>query len=239
MCNTQNDQNAQSCKYCGYIFENFDTPGVSTSSWGSSSQNPETSPSSFNRMPSSDISTTPTTAIPPTPISTGSPLFVVSRSMLGSLLPAIFYLAFLFFTNALSTLGIFSILLIAVFFLIAIVPVLFTPRKYMFYETSLRIHKTVGRDAEIPYSSLILYDYAMGRRQQLVLSVEGQRRQILIPGNPKNQELGQDLKQFLEQRVKKYNPQTGTPQNQPEDNNAANADDSMTADNGIDTTDKV
>jgi hypothetical protein len=233
MCGTQNDQNAESCKYCGYIFENFSSPGVSAPGWSRPKQEQAPSANLDLAQPSDAASTFPST---PTMIPTGSALFVVSRSLLTSLLPAIFYLAFIIFTNAISSLDILSIALIAVFFLIAAVPVLFTPRKYEFYEGSLRIHKTVGRDSEIPYSNLMLYDVTMGRRQQIVLSVEGQRRQILIPGNPKNQELGQDLKQFLEQRVKKYNPQAGNEQAPQEESLTSNEEDTMNPDSGIDAT---
>ena len=48
-----------------------------------------------------------------------------------------------------------------------------------------------------------MYDSPMRRRSQLVLSAAGQKRPIVIQGNPLNKELGMDLRQFLSSKVKK------------------------------------
>jgi hypothetical protein len=205
MCNTQNDQSAQSCKYCGYIFEDFSTAtttGVNTSSLSSSTQ-PESFESTIPAPRAPDFSTIPAAQ---STVSTGSPLFVVTRSLLGSFLPALLYLLVFTFLG-LITFSISSIIYIAFFVIIAIVPTLFSPRKYEFYDSSLRIHKIIGGDTEYPYSEITLYgSRGAGRRSQIILTVTGKRGGITIPGNPTNQELGKDLNQFLETKVKKNNP---------------------------------
>ncbi len=115
------------------------------------------------------------------------------------------FIGFFFTTGGFSIL---SIVVILVFVLIAILPVLLSPRSYEFYDSSLKIHKIVGGDSEIPYSGLTLYEAATtGRRPQVVMTVAGQRRPIVIQGNPTNKETGQTLNQFLGTRLKKYNPQ--------------------------------
>jgi len=66
--------------------------------------------------------------------------------------------------------------------------------------------KVIGGSSEIPYSDLEILDYSKGRRPQIILATKGQRRRILIPGNPTNGELGVDLNQFLEKKLKKFEP---------------------------------
>ncbi len=70
------------------------------------------------------------------------------------------------------------------------------------------MHKIIGGDSEIPYTGLEVYDYRAGRKPRIVLSAAGQRRPIVISGNPMNKELGEDLNQFLSKKVKKYIPQS-------------------------------
>jgi hypothetical protein len=72
--------------------------------------------------------------------------------------------------------------------------------------------KIIGRDSEIPYSELEIRDYSKGRRPRIILSAAGQGRSIVIPGNPTNGELGEDLNQFLQKKLKKFDPHSGTPQ---------------------------
>jgi hypothetical protein len=195
MCGTKNNEDATSCKSCGYIFEDFSTSDVSN--FASSVSTPEQP----TATPPLDTDSFSDTSIP---ASTDSPLFVVSRSLLGSVLPLVIYLLFILFFGLLSS-PVF-IGLIAIFVLMTIVPVLTSPRKYEFYDSSLRIHKIIGGDSEIAYSNLTLYESPKGRRAQIVLAVEGQRRPMIISGNPMNNELREDLNQFLEKKLKKYNP---------------------------------
>ena len=203
MCNTLNAQDAQSCKYCGYIFEDFSNTGTSNTT---PPQWPQPSSNNFAATPPAD-------AIPNQPtVSTGSPLFVVSRSMLSSLAPGIVYLVFVAIFSVASGFSIYSLGVIVIFILVATVPVLFTPRKYEFYDGSLRITKIIGGTSEIPYSDLEIQDYPMKRRPRIILSVAGQRRSIIIPGNPTSAELGEDLNQFLHKKLKRYDP---NPRSQP------------------------
>ncbi len=91
--------------------------------------------------------------------------------------------------------------------LVAVVPALFSPRRFEFYDDAIKIHKILGGDSEIPYSNISLLDYpARGRSQQVVLSIAGQRRPLVIGKNPTNQSLGMDLKQFLNSKLKKPEP---------------------------------
>jgi hypothetical protein len=144
---------------------------------------------------------------PTATISSGSPLFVVSKSLLASIIPSIAYLLFIIVISSYSSVSLFSLLLIIVLIGASVVPILFTPRKYEFSDDSLRIHKIIGGDKEFQYADLAIYDSPMSRRSQLMLSAAGQRRPIVIPGNPTNKELGMDLKQFLSSKLKK--PETG------------------------------
>lgn len=131
---------------------------------------------------------------------------MVSRSILTALLPALLYLLVFTFLGFISF-SISSILYLAFFIVIALVPTLFSPRKYEFYDNSLKIHKIIGGDTEHSYSDMTLYGIrGMGRRSQITLVVTGKRGATVIPGNPTNQELGKDLYQFLETKLKKYNP---------------------------------
>jgi hypothetical protein len=131
-------------------------------------------------------------------------LYVVSRSILGSIIPAIVYLVLIFSIGLFSGFTLYSIVLVIVFMLIAVIPGLFTPRRFEFYDSSLKTHKTVGGDTEIPYSDLKLVDNQFrGRGNQILLSVAGQRRPLIIGKNPTNQSLGMDLKQFLTSKLKK------------------------------------
>ena len=234
MCGTLNDQNAQSCKYCGYLFEDY------SSTAGGGVQSSASSPQSGRwQAPAPDVSTippiepstaTPSTASMPSPSSSsmdsfqqapssatstatnGTALFVVNRSLLSSLVPSLAYLVFLLLINGLTSFDIVSVGLLVVFALIAVVPVLFSPRKYEFYDNALRIHKIVGGDIEIPYSDLTLYDspaQQSRRREQIVLQQTGKGRPLVIPGNPTNSQLGQNLKQFLGTKLKKQDMQFG------------------------------
>ena len=90
--------------------------------------------------------------------------------------------------------------------MIAFAPLLFTTRKYEFFDDSLRMSKVIGGSSEILYSDLEILDHSKGRRPQIILATVGQRRRILIPGNPTNGELGEDLNQFLQKKLKKYDP---------------------------------
>ncbi len=212
MCGTSNDKNAQSCKYCGFLFEDFASSGIRT---GSASTNPfppptqEQQPQSINAIPAPSV--TDTFGMPTPITSIGAPLYTVSKSLLGSIVPSIVYLVFILFVTATTTFSLFSVAFITIFILISILPALFTSRKYEFFETSLRMHKIIGGDSEIPYTALEVRDYRAGRRPQIVLLAAGQKRPIVISGNPTNKELGLDLNQFLGKKLKRYIPE---PRNQ-------------------------
>jgi hypothetical protein len=217
MCGTKNDIDAKSCKYCGYLFEDFGSPGVSTitsdNSVLSRSNQPEQSSMKTKEFPPAtstmdEIQAPRSSQTPSSSSLNGTPLFVVSKSLLSSLAPSIGYLIFIALFASVSGSALYSIGLIVVLLLVMILPVLFSARKFEFYENSLRLHKIAGGDSEIPYSDLTLYDSPKGqRRPRIILSAAGQGRPIVIPGNPTNKELGQDLNQFLSQRVKKSSAQ--------------------------------
>ena len=212
MCGTSNDQSAQSCKYCGFLFEDFGNQGISTGSGSSHPlpQQQEEQPPSINTIPAP--SPTDTFGMSSSTTSAGTPLFTVSKSLLGSIGPSIAYLVFILFFATTTSFSSLSIAIVVIFVLIAILPVLFSPRKYEFYDSLLRMHKIIGGDSEIPYTGLEVHDYRAGRRPRIVLSAAGQRRPIVISGNPMNKELGEDLNQFLSKKVKKYIPEPGNQQ---------------------------
>ncbi len=229
MCGTMNKERAQSCKYCGYLFEDPSNQSVWTSTnsgYPPSQQKEEQPPSSIATIPPASASDG--FHIPPSSTTlSGSPLFVVSKPLLASILPSIGYLVFFLLLSSITTISFDSIALIAVFVLILFLPVLFTPRKYEFYDSSVRIHKTIGGDSEILYSEMAIYDRPIGRRPKIFLSVPGRRGPMAIPGNPMNKELGEDLNQFLRKKVKKYTPQSG---NQQKSTGPSDADTTMSTD---------
>ncbi|MHB8567737.1 MAG: zinc ribbon domain-containing protein [Nitrososphaerales archaeon] len=194
MCGTQNDQDAKACKYCGYIFEDFSSAGMN---------NPVPRQSQSSSLPPADMPNVP----PAT--STGTPLFVASKSILASLAPGIFYLAFIFLINSATSFSVYSVGLIALFIAVGFVPILFTSRKYEFYDGSLRMVKIIGGSSEIPYSDMVIHDSPAKRKPRIVLSAVGQRRPFMIPGNPTNEQLGEDLNQFLHKKLKTYDPHAG------------------------------
>jgi hypothetical protein len=226
MCNTLNDQNAQSCKYCGYIFEDYSNTRTDNS------PSPQWEQPSIDNFPppTADTFTEPSS---PT-VSTSAPLFVVSKSLLGSILPGIIYLVFILLFTTASGFSVYSLGVVALFILIAFIPNLFTPRKYEFYDNSLRINKIIGKDSEISYSESEIHDQPMKRRPRIILTVVGQRRTIVIPGNPSNAQLGEDLNQFLQKKLKKHD-QKPSNQQQSTSSTDARTDDDVTGSDSVRT----
>ncbi len=131
-------------------------------------------------------------------------MFLVSKSLLSMVVPSLVYLVFIGFVGLSSGFSIYTVVLVAFFLLVALVPALLSPRRFEFYDDSLKIQKTIGKGSEYPYSEMTLLDPpARGRGQQIVLSVTGQRRPIVIPKNPTSQNLNMDLRQFLSGKLKK------------------------------------
>jgi len=211
-----NDQNAQSCTFCGYLFENYGTGTVNNSS-----SFPSTQPSSseLNTVPDSTIQNS-SSSTPFSSTSGTTPLYVVSKSILGTIIPSLVYLVLITAVGLFSSFNLYSIVLVLFFVLVAVVPALMSPRRFEFYDSSLKVHKTIGGDSEYQYSDISIVDYP-GRRgnQQIVLSVSGARRPLVISKNPTNQQLGLDLKTFLTSKLKK----PVTPEN-PANPNSENQD---------------
>ncbi len=230
MCGTMNDQNAQSCSFCGYLFEDYGTgtvtgmsPSPVTTGTTDNNLNAVPEPSNLDATPLSSY-TSPSSS--PAALG-GTALYVVSKSLLGSIIPALVYLFLIGSIGLFSGFSYYSIFLVVIFMLIAIVPGLFSPRRFEFYDNYLKTHKTIGGDSEIQYSELSLADYpTRGRSQQIVLSVAGQRRPIILGKNPTNQQLGMDLRQFLNSKLKKTTTQGdagNTSQQQSGDSNTGNS----------------
>jgi hypothetical protein len=260
MCGTKNDANAQACSFCGYIFEDYSSTGSNavTSSTGSFSSMPSALPQPSKQAASSPsrgydapprvdspdqtnpIPATPSYSSNPSANSLSTPLFVVSRSLLATLAPTIGYLVFIALFTLIGGLSLITIAVVVVFLIAAVVPSLFSPRRFEFYDNSLRMHKTIGSDTEIQYSDLSLYDVPQGRRSRITLSAAGQNRPIVIPGNPTNKELGMDLNQFLNSKLKKRSvgqrgfgrgglPATSTPDDSQPSSNTGQANDGTNA----------
>jgi hypothetical protein len=212
MCGTKNDSGAQACKFCGYIFENFTTNQLNTTDkYESSTINQVPPPSDALSTPkvnaglpqAADLSSSTISTDPYSSMTSGTPLFVARKSIVSSLVPSIAYLAFILFATVSSGFSLYSLGIILFFILVFTLPTLFSPRKFEFYDDRLVLHKTIGADKVIPYSDLTYNFVQRGRRSQIVLSsISGKIRQVLIPGNPTNKEMGMDLRQFLDKKLK-------------------------------------
>lgn len=239
MCGTKNSQDATTCKSCGYTFEQFsvnDAGNVSDQNEPSHAfdTEPIESSTTLNTEPmasSPSFDTRPMASTPPPTVPTGVPLFTISKSILGSIIPLIIYILFIGLSGLF--LSLYFAIFIAIFVLMTVVPMLTSPRKFEFYSDSLRLHKIVGGDSEILYSNMTLYEYP--RRGQIGLIVEGQRRPIVVSGNPMNSELNQNLKQFLEGKLKKFNAKPET-ESQPESSGSSYDNESPESTNDTDTT---
>ena len=213
MCSTVNKGDAKSCKSCGYSFEDFDVADFnsnpSPAQWA-----PKQPTSSGDSFPVSDSSAEI--------ISGSSPLFVVSKSIFSLLTPGILYLVFILFVTFSGGTDYTSLGLIVVFVLLAVLPIFFTARRFEFYDNSLRMVKPIGGASGIPYSDLMIEENFSGRRRRIVLYSLGQRRRnIVIPGNPTNTELGEDLDHFLQKKVPKQPSSEGKSLPQPSDSNSS------------------
>lgn len=198
MCGTKNDQSAASCSFCGYLFEDYNTSGASSApQQNQTAAPPIASPPETTSYASAPIGSTG-----------GIPIFSVSKSFVSTLIPTVVYLVFMLLIVASTGFSIFGIAIVVIFLLIPTATTLLTPNKFEFYEDYLRTRKPVGGDAEYQYSALELYDYPTKRKERIYLSVSGTRKVILVPNNPTNKERNQDLKQFLETKVKKRNDTT-------------------------------
>ncbi|MDG7001355.1 MAG: hypothetical protein JRN15_19840 [Nitrososphaerota archaeon] len=207
LCGTKNDQKSKSCKNCGYVFiDDFGSSSVDTSSESNLASSPHEEQDLWKTNLSTPLPSTDTSPVS-SASSSGAPLYVVSKPLLGSIAPVLLYIVLIFFLTGGTNFSILSIGIIAIFVVAAIFQVLVSTRKYEFYDDSLRMHKTIGGDSEVQYSQLEKYDYPVGRRPRLVLSAAGHRRPIVIPGNPSNGEQGVDLNQFLTKKLKKHESQ--------------------------------
>ena len=209
MCGTLNDQTAQSCSFCGYLFENFGT-GASGSSSDLLTANSSLSTSGeLNTVPDVQNSSSNTTS---STSPGGSPVFAVGKSLLGTIVPSLVYLVAIIALGSFSGFSLYSLVLVLFFLIVAVVPALTTPRRFEFYDDSLKVHKTIGGDSEYPYSEVTMLDFPSRRgTQQIALSVTGQRRPLIIGKNPTNEQLGMDLKQFLNSKLKKPGLSTEKP----------------------------
>ncbi|MDA4129959.1 MAG: hypothetical protein OK457_04235 [Thaumarchaeota archaeon] len=215
MCGTQNAQSANACKFCGYIFEDFKTAGLSSTDGNiappaskvSVDENLNTVPTNSNVENFPDISTSSTS--PVSSINTGAAVFVVSKSLLTSILPSLAYLVFVLLVTLSSGLNLYTLGIFVFFIAVAVLPQLFTPRRFEFYDDRVRVHKIIGGDSEIPYSDLTYSFFSRGKRSQIVLSsLTRRRQQLAIPSNPINKDLGMDLNKFLETKMKKPEAKT-------------------------------
>jgi hypothetical protein len=203
MCNTVNDSSAQSCKYCGYIFEDV-SPASTPSSVSSAG---EISPQNVITPPEGAI---PSTIYKSPSFQSSAPVFVVSSSwrdrrnltsiIIGAVL-AIFYIVS--DLPAISGSG-FSVtsLIFLIFPALFIVPAFLSSRTYEFYDNVLVI-KGVGSNREIPYSQI---SAVSNYRGAIVLQLSNQWRQIRVQGKIKSNTSGVDLPAWLNQKVKPQQP---------------------------------
>jgi hypothetical protein len=201
MCNTINDSSAQSCSYCGYIFENV--APVDAGSF----------PSQRDAAPTNVLSQPDATASPSYSTTAQSglvPVFVVKSSwrdrnhlpslIFGIIITAVYIVLYLpFYASANYNIGSFIFLIFPFLF---ILPAFTSNRTFEFYENSLTI-RGIGSVKEIPYSEISAVSTVRGRT---FIQLKNSWRAIRLQGTIKSNTAGQDPYEWLSNKIKAENP---------------------------------
>jgi hypothetical protein len=243
ICNTSNDDRAEACSYCGYIFEDIKQSSsgyVSQSDFGGDPRGrfEVTSPHDTTgalRSTSEERDGTTSFGINEAP-QTGEPEYTISTrlgerrsiaSIVFSFVLGSFFVLINFFGEGISY---FAILISLVFFVPAIVSIirgLLYWKKFDFYPNSLVILGRAGKIWEIPYSEILdVRKLRTGRSGAIHLVLKSNRRGILIPGDPLGKRNNEDLFTYLKQRTTGSTSAEGT-----RSSGIANSSDSFTKPN--------
>lgn len=187
MCDSLKEPDAETCKTCGYIFEDLasslDSAPRLKNSWLAGTT---VSDGSLQQLDS-----------------TGSPLFVSSTPMRTHMISAV--------TTAIVAVpvilgaghDIYSFVLgVALPVAGGLVSFLFSAKKYEFFDNLLLMKGVVGRSSDVQYSELKIQRPWRGRWRGMVLSRTGKRRPMLIQSNPRDG-MGETLTHFLEKKLYK------------------------------------
>ncbi len=199
MCNTVNDSTAQSCKYCGYIFEDVSPTGTTSSV----STAGEISPQNVVTPPEGPI---PVSSYQSPSFQSSAPVFVVSsswrdrRNLTSIIIGAVLAVFYIVSDLPIITGSGFSVtsLVFLIFPALFILPAFLSSRTYEFYDNALVI-RGVGSNREIPYSQI---SAVSNYRGALVLQLNNQWRQVRVQGKIKSTTVGVDLPTWLNQKIK-------------------------------------
>jgi hypothetical protein len=198
MCNTVNDDSAESCKYCGYIFEGVSTARSATEALNvNTSAAQDTQPDTIPRARSRNSSIIP---------SGSSATFVLKSSWkdrrnLPSVIVGVLLAAFYIIINLPFSYGSSFSAETLIFLIIPVLFVLpaFTSNKtYEFFDNSVVI-SGIGSRREIPYSEVASVAEVRGR---IYLQLKNQWRQIRVQGNTISNTSGQELAEWLSKKIK-------------------------------------
>lgn len=202
MCNTVNDSSAESCKYCGYIFEDVSTSNTTSSRPALTDIAPE------NVVDEPALSTPQSGFGSSVSQATGSaPVFVLKSSwkdrtnlprvILGLAL-SVFYILLnvpVFAGGAYSLYNLVFLVILIPFLL----PIVTANKTYEFFDNSLVI-RGVGSNRDIPYSEISGVTNVRGR---IYLQMKNQFRQVRVQGVVKSNTSGMDLVPWLNQKNRK------------------------------------
>lgn len=200
MCDTVNDSQAESCKYCGYIFEDV------------ASESPRVAPSNASDVAPANVARNDTgtqnqsfNSFTPE-INTSTAAFVIKNSwkdrrnipsLIIAVLVILFYVAN--YVPAIQS-GSFSAedLIFLVIPVIFILPLITVNKTFEFYADHLSVNG-LGSHQTILYTQI---DSVTSYRGRTILQLKDTWRQIRIQGNVKSNSTGQDLVTWLNQKIK-------------------------------------
>jgi hypothetical protein len=207
MCNTVNDSAAESCTYCGYIFEDVAAKKSLSSPNGVSEAAPtnvvQNNPAPANRS----FASTPTENNP------SSAVFVVKSSwkdrrnipsIIIAVLVILFYVASYVPAIESSSLSPVSLIFLVIPF-VFILPLITNNKTFEFYDSYLSI-SGLGSHQTIPYSEIISVNNYRGR---ILIQLKNTWRQVRVQGTVVSNSTGQDLVAWLNQKIKKE-PEEGS-----------------------------
>ncbi len=192
MCNTVNDASAESCKYCGYLFEDSSLNRIQVT--------PNVAPQ--NVVPPSGVAVQPVASSPVPRPQTSTPVFVISKSWkdkrnLGSFIVPIFLVILILFSGGFDVFSLLFLIVPVVF----ILPIFLSNKTFEFYENSLIVSGGRGMQQQIQYSDISEVKPNQRSGNSFYLVLKNQWRGILIQGTLKAKTIDADPFTWLSRKI--------------------------------------